>query len=180
MENNIKNSEDYLKSVLKKSTGFSAPKNYFSEVEEKLSYFIFEEKLPKESGFKTPDTYFDTLENSILDKVTQKKEVKVISLKDRLLKFIPIAAAASVVLFISINLFNNNTTETVNFDNLAQIDIENWIVENATELIIDDFAMILDAEIMNEDDFAFTDLKNDAIEDYIINTDNTSLLNENY
>lgn len=180
MENNIKNSEDYLKTVLKKDTGFSTPENYFSKVEESLTTIIFQEKLPKKSGLQTPENYFDSLENIILDKVIEKKEVKVISLKERFLKYIPIAAAASIALFLSLNFFNSNNSEIINFDNLAQIEIENWIVDNATELTTEDFATILNTEIMSDDDFAFTDLKNDAIEDYIINTDNTFLLNEDY
>lgn len=179
MENNLKNSEDYLRKILQKDTGFSTPKKYFSKVEETLSSIIFEEKLPKKNGLQTPENYFNNLEDTILDKVITKK-VKVVSLKNRLLKYIPIATAASIALFLSINFINGSNSKSINFDNLAQVDIENWIIDNATELTTEDFETILNTESINEEDFAFTDLKNDAIEDYIIDTDHTFLLNEDY
>ncbi|MDX6747150.1 hypothetical protein SHK09_10140 [Polaribacter sp. PL03] len=179
MENKIKNSEDYLKSVLDKNTGFSAPKNYFSDTEDKFASFLLEDKLPKEDGFTMPENYFEQLESSITDKIIPKKEVKVISFKTKFLKYIPVAAAASLALFLSINYFNPLNND-VSFDSLAQSDIENWIIENSNELSDDDFAALLQTEITSENDFALTDLNNDDIEEYIIDSENTSLFNENY
>ncbi|AUC83931.1 hypothetical protein CW731_00895 [Polaribacter sp. ALD11] len=180
MENNINNSEDFLKQVLNKSTGFSVPKNYFSDAEDRFSSFLIEDELPKENGFIIPENYFEGLENSIIKKIATKKEVKVISLKNKLLKYIPIATAASVALFLSINYFNTYSNEEVSFENLAQSDIENWIIENSNELSDQDFATLLHSEITNENDFALTDLNNNDIEEYIIDSGSTSLLNENY
>ncbi|QTE22901.1 hypothetical protein [Polaribacter cellanae] len=180
MEKDIKNSEDFLKSITGKNTGFSAPSNYFDTVEDRFSSFIFEESLPKKNIFKVPDNYFNTLEDTILNTVAPKnKKTKVISLKSRILKLIPVAAAASILLFIGLNYFNtlNNTTE-VNFDSVAETDIENWVVDNFNELSNEDFANVLNSNIINENDFAFTNIKDDAIEDYIISTENASILNE--
>ncbi|WP_298763617.1 hypothetical protein [uncultured Polaribacter sp.] len=179
MENEIKNSEDYLKSILKKETGFTTPENYFSKVEDNIETLIFKEKLPTKTGFKVPDAYFNTIQDTILDNIKIEKEVKVISLKQRILKYSAIGVAATIALFLSLNFFNTTAT-TADFNKLAQTDIENWIVENSSEFTTEDFATILNESILNEEEFVFTDLKNDAIEEYIINTDNTYLLNENY
>jgi hypothetical protein len=181
MKHNLNNREDFLKSVLHKDTGFTAPKNYFNEAEDCFSSFLSENKLPKENGFKVPKSYFKDIENSIIEKVVPKKVVKITSLKRVLLKYIPIATAASIALFLSINYLNpSNSTKEVSFETLAQSDLENWIVDNSNELSDQDFVALLHSNIINENDFALTDIRNDDIEEYIIYSENTSLLNENY
>ena len=126
------------------------------------------------------ENYFKELETSITEKITPKKEVKVISLKNKFLKHIPMAAAASLALFLSLNYLSPQNVEEVSFENLAQSDIENWVLENANELSDEDFASLLQSEITNENDFALTDINNNDIEEYIIDLENSSLLNENY
>jgi len=180
MEQEINKSEAFLKSVLQNSTGFSVPKDYFDTAEDRFSSFLIEKELPEETGFFVPENYFQTVEKSILRKTGLKKEVKIISLKSKLLKYIPVAAVASLALFLSINYFTSSTSSEINFDTLEQTDIENWIVENSNELSDKDFVAILHSEISNENDFAITDLQSDAIEEYIINIEESSLLNENY
>ena len=180
MEQEINNSEVFLKSVLQNSVGFSVPKDYFNTAEDRFSSFLIEGELPEETGFSIPENYFQNLEKSILRKTGLKKEVKIISLKSKLLKHIPVAAVASLALFLSINYFTSSTSSEINFDTLEQTDIENWIVENSNELSDKDFVAILHSEISNENDFAITDLQSDAIEEYIINIEESSLLNENY
>jgi hypothetical protein len=181
MKHNLNNSEEFLKSVLPKDTGFSVPENYFSKAKDSFSSFLSENKIPKKIGFTVPENYFKDVENSIIEKAIPKKAVKIISLKKALLKYIPIATAASIALFLSINYLNpSNTTQEVNFENLAQSDIENWIIENSNELSDHYFATLLHGTIINENDFALTDIKNDAIEAYLIYSEDTSLLNENY
>ena len=180
MEQEINKSEAFLKSVLQNSTGFSVPKDYFDTAEDRFSSFLIEKELPEETGFFVPENYFQTVEKSILKKTGFKKEVKVISLKSKFLKYIPVAAAASLALFLSINYFTSSTSSEINFDTLEQTDIENWIVENSNELSDKDFITLLHNEISNENDFALTDLQNDAIEEYMINIEESTLLNENY
>jgi hypothetical protein len=181
MEQKINKSEAFLKLVLPKSTGFSAPKNYFSSAEERFSSFLLEEELPKENGFTIPENYFEEVESSIVKKIGLKKEVKVIPLKDKFLKYIPFAAAAaSIVLFLSIHYLHPSNAKEINFDTLGYIDIENWIVENSNELSNQDFATLLNSEISNENDFALADIQNDEIEEYIIYSEELSVLNENY
>ena len=180
MEQEINKSEAFLKSVLQNSTGFSVPKDYFDTAEDRFSSFLIEKELPEETGFFVPENYFQTVEKSILKKTGFKKEVKVISLKSKFLKYIPVAAVASIALFLSINYFTSSNDSEINFDLLERTDIENWIVENSNELSDKDFITLLHNEISNENDFALTDLQNDAIEEYMINTEENSLLNDNY
>ncbi|MCL7765225.1 hypothetical protein MPF19_17525 [Polaribacter sp. Z014] len=177
MENNIKNSEEYLNSILGKETGFSLPKNYFSTTEVSVEAKLAEENFTKENGFTTPDSYFKDLESEILSKVSSTKKVtKVISFKERVLKMIPIAAAASVILFIGLNSFVFNKNEELTIDSLSDDDIEFWLDSNT--LNTNDIANVLENDVLEENDFYFSLLEDENIEDYINTTDNTSFLNE--
>jgi hypothetical protein len=180
MEKEINKSKAFLKSVLQNGTGFSVPKNYFNTAEDCFSSFLLEKEIPEKSGFSVPKNYFKKVEKLILEKTGFKKEAKVISLKSKFLKYTPAAAAASIALFLSINYFTSSNASEINFDTLDRTDIENWIVENSNDLSDKDFVTLLHIEISNENDFALTDLQNDAIEEYIINIEESSLLNENY
>jgi hypothetical protein len=206
MENKIKNSEEYLNSILGKKSGFSIPKNYFNTTEDAIeaklvgekftkekgftipeNYFntiensfetkLSEEKFTKEKGFTIPDSYFKELENDILAKVSPtKKETKVISFKERILKFIPIAAAASVILFIGLNSFVFNKTEELTLDSLSDVDIEYWLDSNTIDTL--DITIALEDDILEDDDFYFATLEDENIEDYINSIDNTSIFEE--
>jgi hypothetical protein len=180
MENSKNNSEKFLKSARNKDTGFIAPKNYFKDAEDNFSTFLKENKFPKENGLVAPKNYFEDLEQSIINKIAIKKEVRVLSLRKRLLKYIPLGTAAFIALFLSLNYLIPSNSESTSFDTLAQSDIEHWIVENSNELSNQDFATLLPSNIADENDFALTDIKNDEIEEYIINSEDTSILNEIY
>lgn len=178
MKENIKNSEAYLNSVLSKETGFATPKNYFDSVEEDFFATLSEVSIPKKKVFSTPNDYFDTLENSIINKVKfEEKTTKVISLKQKLYKIIPATVAASIALFVSINYFTNLNSE-INFDDLAQTDIETWFLENSSSITSSDIATFISVDDIDINDFAYTNIDDDIIEDYIIYSDNTTLLNE--
>ncbi|PWG05119.1 hypothetical protein [Polaribacter aquimarinus] len=178
MKEKIKNSELYLDSVLGKKSGFSTSKDYFDDVEEHFFIALAENAIPKKDAFSTPTSYFNNLEDSILDSLkSEKKNIKVISLKQKFYKIIPAAIAASIALFISINYFNKENIET-RFDNLAETDIETWFLENSSSITSEDIATFVSVDNMNMNDFAYTNIDNDLIEDYIIYNDNTTLLNE--
>ena len=180
MEHKGTKSNNNLKTVLPKSTGFSAPKNYFSAAEDCFSSFLIENKFPKENGYTIPENYFNALESAVFHKLTPKKEVNVFSLKRKLLKYIPFAAAASLSLFLTLNYLTPFATNEISFDALDKKDIENWIIENSNELSKEDFATLLRNEISNENNFALTELRNEEIEEYMIYSEESSLLNENY
>ena len=179
MDKKKQNSEAYLKSVFNKKTGFSTPNNYFEEVDNSFTTFLSEEKLPKNTAFKAPNNYFEGLEEAILLKVTStEKEVKVISLKDRLLKIIPIAAAASVVLFLSLNSFLFQKTEEISFDSIAINDVEYWFNDAATTINTEDITTILTDEDLVDDNFSLAVINDDSLEDYFNSIDNSSLLED--
>lgn len=178
MENKVKNSETYLKSVLGKESGFSLPKNYFESLDEQIDLILAEENLSNENSFSTPDNYFNALEDKIISRVTSKeKETKVISFRDRMLKVIPSAIAASIALFISINYFNTFNTE-ISFDNLAQSEIETWFLESSSNLTTEDIASFIPMDEIVVNNFAYTDIDDEVIEDYIISNENSTFLNE--
>lgn len=178
MEDKIKHSEAYLNSVIGKKTGFSIPNTYFDNLGLDLNATFAERSIPKKKVFSTPDLYFDTLEDSILDKVKPlEKPVKVVTLKERFYKIIPAAIAASLALFISLNYFTKIKSE-INFDNLAQSDIETWFLENSNEMTSDDIATFVYIEDNNVNDFEYTDITGNDIEDYIINNNTNAILNE--
>ncbi|WP_299013752.1 hypothetical protein [uncultured Polaribacter sp.] len=179
MESKNKNNNDFFKSIKDKNSGFTTPENYFSNIEDKLTAAIFEEQLPTKSGLKVPTNYFENVENKIRQKLEKQNDTKVVSLKAKVLKYVPLSVAASIVLILSIN-YLTTSKQNLNFNTIAHTDIENWIVNNSTALTTEDFATILNTEIMNEDDFVFTELNNDAIEDYLLNTDHSYLPIENY
>ncbi|SDR82256.1 hypothetical protein SAMN05216503_1051 [Polaribacter sp. KT25b] len=176
MEREIKNNVNYISKKTGKKTGFSTPTDYFNNLEDVIATKISEENLNKEIGFKVPDTYFNNLEDTILAKVSSEKETKIISFKDRLLKMIPYAAAASIVLFIGLNSFVFNTDKELTLDSLTDTEIEYWL--DANTLNTNDISIVLEDDLLDENDFYFTTLNDETIEDYINSIDNIALLNE--
>ena len=177
MENELKNSIKYINSKTGKKSGFTVEANYFDNIEASIDAKIFEEKLSNVTAFKTPNTYFKNLEDSILDKILEEESApKVVSLKERIFKFIPVAAAASIALFIGINTFVFKNNEEISLDTITDDEIEYWL--DANTLSSTDIAMILEDDIKEENDFSFTNINDESIEDYINSIDNTTLLNE--
>ena len=177
MNTEIKNSENYISKKTGKDTGFSTPTDYFTTLEDALFTKLAEENLSKENGFKVPENYFNNLENQILEKVTAPiKETKIISFKDKVLKIIPFAAAASLLLFIGLNSFVFNTDEELTIDSLSDADLDYWLDSNT--LNTNDIAFVLEDDILEVGDFYFSTIKDETIEDYINSIDNTALINE--
>ena len=102
---------------------------------------------------------------------------------------IDFGTAANFMLFTGVGAVANTGVSTITGNvgsNAGAIagfgapSVLNGVIENSNELSNEDFAALLNNEITNENDFALTDLSNGAIEDYIIYSNSTSLLNENY
>lgn len=108
-----------LKSI---KTGFEVPRGYFDSIEEKVfSKIDFKNKSPND----IPEGYFDTIENRVFEKI-KNEETKVISLKSRFAKIVaPMAIAASILLLITLQLFNTNKEDL--FASLEISEIETWI-----------------------------------------------------
>ena len=180
MENELQNSINYINNKTSGKSGFSIPSNYFENLEDSFTIKLKEESFTKTKGFETPNSYFDNLEDAILTKVlSTKKEVNVISLKERIFKMIPLAAAASIVLFIGLNAFVFDKTAVNPFDTLADSDVENWI-SNHINLIHDtDIALTYTDIDFDESEMIPNSISNDELENYLSNQDNLSLILEN-
>lgn len=180
MERDLKNSIDYINKKTSKETGFSIPKNYLNNFEDTIAIKLAEVNIPKEHCFETPKNYFNNLEDSILSKISiPKKEIKVISFKDRVLKMVPYAAAASVILFIGLNTSVFNKSEENIFDKLADSEVENWISNNIDLISSSDIALTYNDIEFDDLETIPNSITDDDLEDYLNNKDETSLILEN-
>lgn len=172
MNNTEKHNEDFLsKSSI--DTGYSVPKGYFDSVEDTFSSKLFEETLPKESGMEIPSGYFDRLEDRVLSKVEIPKKGKVISIRKKLIRLIPITAAASVVLFITLNTI---FTDNIDIDPTSE-EIAVWFDENISTIDDDDLTSIFDTDDLIDSSILENIVNSDEIDTYI-NEDDTNILIE--
>jgi len=124
----LKNIAPKLTEIKNHHHGFDIPTGYFNKLEAE----VFKKIETDEALLRSvPEEYFDTIENRVFKKI--KKEYKVISLKNRLLKIaVPIAIAASILLVITLQLSNSKQEDL--FANIKTSDIENWIESGDLEL----------------------------------------------
>jgi hypothetical protein len=178
MGNKSKNNIACIRRKAGNKTGFAIPLNYFNNLEDALSAKLSEENFTKENNFKVPDAYFNNLENLILEKVVKtKKETNIISFKERLFKMIPLAAVASIILFIGLNSFVFNTSKELSLDTISDDDINLWLDSNT--LTSNEITFALEETLLDENEFYFSQIKDETIEDYFNNSiDYADLLNE--
>ena len=120
-----------LEDTLDKKTPFRTPKNYFSTIEDRVLESLKSEE--KENVYATPKGYFDSVEDKVFERL--QTETKVIDFKTRFIKkFLPIVAAASLLLFITLQLLNNTTEQKDLFASLETSEIENWIENGDFEM----------------------------------------------
>jgi hypothetical protein len=156
-----------------KGTGFTIPKGYFVSLESKV--------LSKVS-LDIPTDYFDNLENKVFKRIEKevKYPVKVISLRQKIIRrYAPLLAAASVVLFIGLNFYNNSNT--LSFDSLDSTAINNWL-EDANYNTSDSYVLgeLLDADDISSLTASNTSTLNDVqLLDYLDNTDIDNLILNN-
>lgn len=128
---------ELLESKLKSKTGIQNPfivnKNYFDNFEDSILESI--KNQHHKSTLKVPENYFKNFEQKVLSKLkntTENKEVKVISLRSRIIKTsATIAVAASLALFF---IFNQQQNDNLTFDSLALSEIEEWIDQDKLDL----------------------------------------------
>ena len=125
MNRELENSVNYISNKTQKKSGFSAPENYFDSVEDSLFSKLSEQKFPSKSGHSIPEKYFENIDEVIFSKIEFPKTPKVISIRSRIIKYIPTAAAASLLLFFGLNYFA--LTNSNSFDDISPDDIENWL-----------------------------------------------------
>ncbi|MDT7833202.1 hypothetical protein RQM59_12465 [Flavobacteriaceae bacterium S356] len=169
MDNELKNSEDFIREKTTRE-GFSVPEHYFDSVEDIFSAKLKEEALPKQNGFKAPKDYFDTLEDRIIDKVVPSKVTKVIPLRRRFIKMMPVAAAAVIALLVIFNM-------PADIDDPTPDEIVNWFENDIYRISSDDISIAFE-DVELDDDVVDTSIDIDDIETYLENIDTSSLLNE--
>ena len=177
MDTKNKNSLEYIKKITQNKSGFSTPENYFDSLEDTVFSKIKEQSFSKENAFTVPKNYFEHFEDSLFEKIDfPTKEVKVISLRSRILKIIPAAAAASVLLFIGLNYFT--FSNSISFDSIPSEDIENWLddsyINNASSTVNFVDADFKDSNVLEE----VTSIKDEDILEYFNTIDSTTLLTE--
>lgn len=175
MNEKLKHTINFINQKAGKNCGFSVPQNYFEEVEEKINTSVFIDSLPKEKAFNTPDDYFDTIEAQIQSRLAteQTTETKVISLRKRVLQYIPVAAAASVLLFIGINYFSS---QKITFEDITITDIEYWYENGYGDIDNSELAATLNTSELDEDILA--SISDEILEDYLSSVDTPTLINE--
>ncbi|CAM1364659.1 conserved hypothetical protein [Tenacibaculum sediminilitoris] len=176
MDKKLKHTIDYINQQVGKNSGFSTPQNYFEEIEETINTSIFIENFPKKKIFNTPDGYFDTIEGQIQSKLAIEQEVtktKVISLRKRVLQYIPTVAVASVLVFIGINYFSS---QKITFEDITITDIESWYENGYGKIDNTEFAATLNTLELEEDILA--SISDETLEDYLSSVDTPTLINE--
>ena len=155
-----------------KKTPFKTPENYFSTIESRVFDTIKSEE--KESAYEIPKGYFDTVEDNVFKKL--KPETKVIDFRTRFTKTIlPIAAAASLVLFFTFQFLNKSEDNTDLFAKIEIAEMENWI-ENG-DIEINSYQI---ATVYEDTDFEDIELNDqytdDNLMDYLDDIDVESLI----
>jgi hypothetical protein len=181
MNKELENSEQFINQMVGKETGFSVSKNYFDEIEDNFSARLFEENNIKKATFEIPENYFNNLEDSILQKIILDKDsIKIFFLRQKVLKMIPLTAAAAILLFIGLTTFNFDKTTPLTFDSISDNEIENWLEKNSDSINSEDIITIFSEDNFLESDFAFTDIEDENIERYIYSNDDLTIINELY
>lgn len=85
-----------------KETGFRVPDNYFKDFEDTLLAELKLKETVGKSGFKVPTGYFESLDESIFNAVTEKKQVKVMTLFSWKKVVYTTAIAASLILMFNV------------------------------------------------------------------------------
>ena len=164
----LKNIAPKLSELKSMKTGFEVPNGYFESLEDRVL-----SKIKSEVINDIPEGYFDTIEDRVFKKI-KNEEPKVISLKSRFVKVAaPLAIAASILLLITLQLFNTNQKDV--FANLETSEIETWI--NNGDLDLETFEI---TSVYNDADFENIELydsysDNDLLE-YLDDIDLESLI----
>ena len=160
---------------------FKTPEGYFDSFQNILMDKLSNEESGlldflenKNDGFKVPVGYFDGLQKNIDNRLDDK--VKVIPIKtfrDHYMAIASIAAVALVVLG-----FFWNTSDQINFADLADSDIETYFENNDFGLSSYEIAEEISLDQMVMGDFLETRFSDEHIVDYINeNIDNINELN---
>ncbi|MDG2193922.1 MAG: hypothetical protein P8K77_03525 [Polaribacter sp.] len=173
MNKELHNSIDYIRNKTQNEHGFSVPENYLDTVDEILLSKLIEKQLPIENGFVVSEDYFDTMEASLFSNINfPKKESKVISIRKRITRYIPSAAAASVLLFFGLNYFS--LTTTTSFDDISFSDIDHWFDQGDLDLNTTN-TFFIDADFTENNLLEDDSLSDEDLLEYLSTIDNSTL-----
>jgi len=156
-----------------KGTGFTVPKGYFDN---------FEARVLSKLSDDIPASYFDSLEDKVFNRLKEETipEVKIITLRQKIIKrYVPMLAAASIVLFIGLNFYNNS--QTVSFDSLDTATVSSWL--QYTNYDADDSYVL--GELLDADDINSLTASNESslddaqLLDYLNTTDLENIIINN-
>lgn len=162
----LKNIAPKLSKLKKLGSGFDVPKGYFQTVENAVLKNI------NKPTFSVPEGYFDTVEDAVLEEINS--ETKVISFKRRFAeKFIYIAVAASILLFVTLQIFNSDEKDL--FADVQISEIENWIENGDLELSSYEIAAVYEDIDLGTLDFSNL-YSDDDLMDYLNEMDIESII----
>jgi len=153
-----------------KENSFKTPSGYFEGLTERIQERMREEdaqKFPAEDGFAVPDSYFDTLEKEILAS-TSEKETPIIQLRST--KRYLYAAAAIAAIFVLVIALPWNRSQTITFDDLAEIDITSYFESEEMDLSSYEIAEVIPVTNLDINEFMETGMDDEQIMDYLEDT----------
>jgi hypothetical protein len=158
-----------MKKIPKKNS-FKTPTGYFEGLTKRIQERMQEEdaqKFPDKEGFAVPDTYFDDLEKEILANTTQK-ETPIIQLRPyKNYLYVAAAIAAIVVLVIALPW---NRSQTITFDDLAEVDITSYFESQELELSSYEIAEAIPVADLDIDEFMESGMDDEQIMNYLEDT----------
>lgn len=138
-----------------KNSGFKVPLNYFEGLEDSILAEAKLKSLVSDSGFKTPEGYIENFNVSV------KKETKVISIFSRKNMLLVSSVAAAIVLFFSLNVFDNSPLTITDLDNTT---VENYILD---ETEIGDLTSLFQNNELSETQFIDYSLSDETLDSYL-------------
>lgn len=171
--------ESKLKSKIGTINPFKVNETYFENFEDSISNSLENRNTKSvKTTLKVPDYYFENFEQKVLLKLkntTENKEVKVISLRSRIIKIsATIAVAASLAIFF---IFNQQQTDDISFDSLALSEIEEWINQDQLDLDAYQIASVY-TETKLQSNLLNSTINEDELEEFLKNENINELIYE--
>ena len=153
-----------------KDSGFKVPEKYFQDFDATILADTKLKNSVPNSGFKTPDNYFESFESSAFG--LNKKETKVISLFNTKNMLLITSVAAAIVVFFSLNLFNNATLSVGDLDTTT---VDNYILD---EIEINELAALFTENELNETQFIDYSISDETLDSYLESVEASDLFLE--
>lgn len=159
---------------------FKTPEGYFEDFPRDLIKRLPEKDsdIPENEGFIVPNTYFEGIHENILQKL-EAEETKVISLHPYKKYYFVAASIAAVGLVVF--MLNQNLSREITFEDIANIDIENYFEDNSLDLSTYEIAEVVPVDELEIEDILSNELNDEMILSYLDNnTENFEELNMEY